>query len=143
MLRGELIPLHSLPTINAALNATSALLLITGWFLIRSRRINAHRAAMLGAFFCSGIFLSSYLYYHYHVGSVRYQGQGLQRKVYFSILISHTLLAVAVLPLILRSLYLAARSRFEEHKRWAKWALPLWLYVSVTGVVVYLMLYRL
>lgn len=98
---------------------------------------------MLGAFLCSGIFLASYLYYHYHVGSVRYQGQGLLRTVYFGILISHTILAVAVLPLILRSLTLAAQSRFEEHKRWAKVALPLWLYVSVTGVVVYTMLYVL
>lgn len=109
--------------------------------MIRSRRINAHRLAMLGAFFCSGIFLSSYLYYHYHVGSVRYQGQGPMRTIYFSILISHTILATAVLPLILRSLYLAAKERFEEHKRWARYALPIWLYVSVTGVAVYLMLY--
>ncbi len=136
-------PADVLPTLNASLNAGSALLLTTGWFFIRSGRIRAHRACMVGAFLCSAVFLACYLYYHYHVGSVRFQGPVGLRTLYFGILISHTVLAVAVVPLALRSLYLAWKLRFEEHKVWARRALPVWLYVSVTGVVVYWMLYRL
>jgi putative membrane protein len=98
---------------------------------------------MLAAFACSAVFLACYLWYHFHVGSVRFQKQGWIRPVYFTILLTHTILAVAVLPVILRSLYLAAKDRFEEHRRWARWAFPIWLYVSVTGVTVYWMLYRL
>ena len=98
---------------------------------------------MLAAFACSAIFLACYLYYHYHAGSVRFQKTGPIRTVYFSILLTHTILAVAVLPMILRTLFLAAKGRFEEHRRAARWAFPVWLYVSVTGVTVYWMLYRL
>lgn len=135
--------LSSFPGLNASLNATTAALLVTGWFLIRSGRREAHRWTMLAAFLCSAVFLACYLWYHFHVGSVRFQKQGWIRPVYFTILLTHTILAVAVLPVILRSLYLAAKDRFEEHRRWARWAFPIWLYVSVTGVTVYWMLYRL
>ncbi len=135
--------LSSFPGLNASLNATTALLLLTGWGLIKTGRREAHRWTMLAAFLCSTIFLACYLWYHFHVGSVRFQKQGWIRPVYFTILLTHTILAVAVLPVILRSLYLAAKDRFEEHRRWARWAFPIWLYVSVTGVTVYWMLYRL
>ncbi len=135
--------LTSFPALNASLNATTAALLVTGWFLIRSGKREAHRWTMVAAFLCSALFLACYLYYHFHVGSVRFQRQGWIRPVYFSILLSHTILAVLVLPVILRTLYLAAKDRFEEHRRAARWAFPIWLYVSVTGVTVYWMLYRL
>ena len=137
------VPASPLPTLNACLNATSAALLVCGWLCIRNKKIDAHRACMVSAFVCSSIFLVCYLYYHAHVGSVRFQGRGALRTAYVSILISHTLLAAAIVPLVLRSLYLAWKLRFAEHKRIAAVTLPLWLYVSVTGVVVYWMLYRL
>lgn len=133
--------LADFPGLNASLNATSALLLLTGWALIKNGRREAHRWAMLGAFACSGLFLACYLYYHFHVGSVRYTGPG--RPFYLALLLSHTVLAVAVLPMILRALFLAAKGRFEEHRRAARWAFPVWLYVSCTGVAVYWLLYRL
>lgn len=135
--------LAAFPALNAGLNATCAVLLLTGWALIKTGRREAHRFAMVAAFLCSALFLACYLWYHFHVGSVRFQKTGPIRAVYFTILITHTTLAVAVLPVILRSLYLAAKDRFEEHRRWARWAFPIWLYVSVTGVTVYWMLYRL
>jgi len=138
-----LIPLSSLPSLNAVLNSASALLLLTGYFFIRSGRIAAHRLCMLAAFGTSTLFLTSYLIYHYHAGSVAFAGQGWMRRVYFSILISHTILAVAIVPLVLITLARALRGRFDRHKRIARWTLPLWFYVSVTGVVVYWMLYRL
>jgi len=137
------LELSTFPALNASLNATTAVLLLTGWGLIKTGRREAHRWTMVAAFLCSAIFLSCYLYYHFHVGSVRFQKTGAIRTVYFTILLTHTILAVAVLPVILRSLYLAAKDRFEEHRRWARWAFPIWLYVSVTGVTVYWMLYRL
>lgn len=136
-----MIALSSLPALNAALNSTSALLLATGWLFIRSGNVPAHRRCMLAAFATSTLFLTSYLIYHYHVGSVPFTGQGLARWVYFTILISHTTLAVAIVPLILITLSRALRSRFDQHRRIARWTLPLWLYVSVTGVIVYAMLY--
>lgn len=135
--------LSSFPALNASLNATCAALLLLGWALIKTGRREAHRWAMLAAFLCSAVFLACYLYYHFHAGSVRFQKTGPIRTVYFTILISHTILAVAVLPLILRTLFLAAKGRFEEHRKAARWAFPVWLYVSVTGVTVYWMLYRL
>lgn len=135
--------LTSFPALNASLNATTAGLLVTGWFLIRSGKREAHRWTMVAAFLCSAVFLACYLYYHFHVGSVKFQKQGWIRPVYFTILLSHTILAVLVLPVILRTLYLAAKDRFEEHRKAARWAFPIWLYVSVTGVTVYWMLYRL
>ena len=137
-----MIPYSALPSVNAALNGTTTLLLIIGYCCIRRRWIPAHRACMVGAFIASALFLASYLTYHAHAGSVRFQGAGWIRPLYFTILISHTMLAVVIMPLALRTLYLAARGRFEAHQRIARWTLPLWLYVSVTGLVVYWLLYR-
>ena len=132
-----------LPTLNAALNTLSAVFLFVGYFFIRAKNRNAHRLCMLAAFGCSTLFLISYLAYHFQVGSVGFKGQGWIRPVYFSILITHTVLALAVVPLALITLIRALRERFDAHRRIARWTLPIWLYVSVTGVVVYLMLYRL
>ncbi len=132
-----------LPTLNAGLNASAALFLLSGWGFIKNKKVHAHRACMLSAFACSTVFLIGYLYYHYQVGSVRFQGQGPIRTAYFTILLTHTALALAVVPLVLRSLFLAWKRRWEEHRRWARVTMPLWLYVSTTGVVVYWMLYRL
>jgi uncharacterized membrane protein YozB (DUF420 family) len=129
------------PTINASLNFSSAVLLLIGFFFIRRGNVPAHRMAMGAAFATSVLFLASYLYYHYHAGSKPYEGVGLMRPVYFSILISHTILATAIVPLILTTLTFALRGRFDRHRAWAKWTWPLWMYVSVTGVVIYAMLY--
>lgn len=134
---------RDLPTLNAALNATAALLLVTGWLLIRRRRIAAHRRAMWSALACSAAFLVSYLVYHAQVGSVRFQGAGAARAVYFALLISHTLLAAAVPVLALVTLSRALAKRFDRHRAIARWTLPVWLYVSVTGVAVYWMLYQM
>jgi len=131
-----------LPGVNAALNATAAALLFTGWLLIRRRRIVAHRRVMLGALACSALFLVSYLVYHARVGSVRFPGTGAARTVYLAVLASHTVLAAAVPVLALVTLSRALAARFDRHRRIARWTLPIWLYVSVTGVVVYWMLYR-
>jgi putative membrane protein len=118
-------------------------LLATGYVLIRTGRREAHRRTMTAAFVTSVLFLASYLTYHFQVGSVRFTGQGLVRGIYFTILISHTLLAVAIVPLVLVTLARARAARFEAHRRLARVTLPLWLYVSASGVVVYWMLYRL
>jgi uncharacterized membrane protein YozB (DUF420 family) len=131
------------PVINASLNGASAVLLTTGRVLIGRGRIAAHRACMIAAVVASTLFLGSYLYYHAHVWSVRFPGQGWIRPVYFSILISHTLLAAAVVPLVLVTLSRALRQRFDRHRAIARWTYPVWLYVSVTGVVIYFMLYQL
>jgi uncharacterized membrane protein YozB (DUF420 family) len=137
------VTVRDLPTLNAALNATSALLLLAGWLLIRRGRIEAHRRAMLAAVASSTLFLVSYLVYHAQVGSVRFQGQGPIRAVYFAILITHTLLAAAIVPLVLVTLVRALKARFDRHRSLARVTLPIWSYVSVTGVVIYWMLYRL
>ena len=131
------------PALNATLNGASAILLATGRILIGRRRIAAHRACMIAAFAASSVFLVCYLYYHAHVGSVRFPGEGWVRTVYFTILISHTVLAAAVVPLVLLSLNYGLRSRFDRHRRISRWTFPVWLYVSITGVVVYIMLYRI
>jgi uncharacterized membrane protein YozB (DUF420 family) len=131
------------PAINATLNGTSAVLLVTAHSMIKAGRVAMHRALMLTAVATSTLFLVSYLYYHAHVGSVRFQGHGWSRPVYFSILISHTLLAAAIVPLSIVTLSRALRERFDQHRAIARWTYPLWLYVSVTGVVIYLMLYHL
>jgi len=131
------------PTINAALNAASAVLLLVAYRAIRRLDIETHRRWMIAAAATSALFLVSYLAYHASVGSVRFAGVGLARSVYFAILGSHTVLAVAVLPLVLRTLYLGLKRRDDRHRRIAKWTFPIWLYVSVTGVIVYLMLYHL
>jgi uncharacterized membrane protein YozB (DUF420 family) len=135
--------LHDLPTLNAALNATSALLLLAGYLLIRAGRRNAHRTVMLLALVSSSLFLACYVYYHFHAGSVRFAQEGAIRRVYLAILLTHTVLAVAILPLIAVTLQRALRGRFDAHRRIARVTLPLWGYVSVTGVVIYWMLYRL
>jgi len=132
-----------LPHLNAVLNTTSALFLMAGYTFIRLGRIRAHRNCQLTALFSSTLFLSSYLTYHYFHGTTRFAGQGIARPIYFTILITHTILAVVIVPLIFVTLYRALRLDFIRHKRIARWTLPLWLYVSVTGVIVYLMLYRL
>jgi uncharacterized membrane protein YozB (DUF420 family) len=132
-----------LPTVNALLNGTAASLLVAGFFLIRAGRRDAHRRAMTAAFACSVLFLVSYLVYHFEVGSVRFQGTGTVRTVYFSILLTHTVLATAVPFLAVATLVLARKERFDAHRRLARVTLPIWLYVSVTGVVIYLMLYRM
>jgi uncharacterized membrane protein YozB (DUF420 family) len=134
---------QDLPTLNAALNTASAVLLLAGWWLIRRGRRDAHRRAMLAALATSTLFLVSYLAYHFEVGSVRFTGQGPIRAVYFAILVSHTVLAAAIVPLVLVTLTRALRGRFEAHRSLARITLPLWLWVSVSGVVVYWMLYRL
>jgi putative membrane protein len=134
---------HDLPTLNASLNAASALLLAAAYHAIRRREIERHHRLMLIAVATSTLFLISYLVYHAQVGSIRFQGQGTVRPVYFTILITHTILAVVIVPMILRTLYLAWKGRFFEHRRLARWTFPLWMYVSVTGVVIYVMLYRL
>jgi len=136
------ISLADLPTLNASLNALSALFLIVGYLLIRRGRVSAHRAAMLAAFTTSSLFLVSYLVYHFQAGSVPYPGTGPLRTLYFAILLSHTLLAAAVPFLAVITLVRALRERFDRHRAIARWTLPIWLYVSLTGVVIYLMLYR-
>jgi uncharacterized membrane protein YozB (DUF420 family) len=127
--------------LNAALNSLSAVFLLSGYLLIRGKHLRGHRACMLSAFACSVLFLASYLIYHFHVGSVPYTGEGSMRVVYFGILLTHTALASAVVPLALITLTRALRANFAGHRRIARWAFPVWLYVSVTGVVVYAMLY--
>lgn len=131
------------PVIDASLNGTSAVLLFVGRNFIKHGRMAAHRATMITALVCSSLFLTSYLYYHWHVGSVHFQGQGWSRPVYFSILISHTTLAIAIVPMIIITLIRALRERFDRHRAIARWTYPLWMYVSVTGVIVYFMLYQI
>ena len=132
-----------LPAVNATLNGISAVLLTTGYVLIRQRRIDAHRRCMLAAFATSTLFLVSYLVYHYNVGSVPFTREGPIRVVYFATLISHIVLAAVILPLALVTLRLALAGRFARHAAIARWTLPVWLYVSVTGIAVYWMLYRM
>jgi putative membrane protein len=137
----EFVPF--LPHLNAALNTTSAVLLLAGFRFIRRGRIQSHRNCQVTAVTTSTLFLISYLTYHYYHGATRFAGQGIVRPLYFTILITHTTLAVVIVPLIIMTLYRAARGDFIRHRRIARWTLPLWLYVSVTGVVVYLMLYQI
>jgi uncharacterized membrane protein YozB (DUF420 family) len=132
---------RDLPALNAILNGAGALLLVAGWFCIRRRAIAAHRACMLAAVATSALFLASYLVYHARVGSVRFQGAGMIRGLYFAILISHTLLAAVIVPLVAVTLTRALRGRFDRHAAIARWTLPIWIYVSITGVVIYVMLY--
>ena len=132
-----------LPALNATLNGLAALFLLAGYFFIRRRRIGAHRFSMLTAFGCSTVFLVSYLYYHSQVGSVPFQGTGAIRTVYFTVLISHTVLAATVPFLAAVTLFRALKERFDRHRALARWTLPIWLYVSVTGVTIYWMLYRM
>ena len=132
-----------LPTVNAVLNASAAVLLACGYAMIRRRRITAHRACMLGAFASSLLFLTSYSIYHAHAGSHPFPGHGIARPIYYVILASHVLLAAAILPMAIVTLSRALRAQYDRHMALARWTLPLWLYVSVTGVVIYWMLYRM
>jgi uncharacterized membrane protein YozB (DUF420 family) len=132
-----------LPTVNATLNAISGIFLLAGYVLIKRRHINAHRNAMLGAFASSTLFLISYLVYHAQAGSRPFTGQGVIRYVYFAILLSHIVLAAAILPMAISTLSRGLRGRYVEHKRIARKTFPAWMYVSVTGVIVYLMLYQM
>ncbi|HWG88298.1 MAG TPA: DUF420 domain-containing protein [Candidatus Acidoferrales bacterium] len=131
------------PALNASLNGVSAVLIVTGHSLIRQGKVQLHRACMLSAVIVSSAFLACYLYYHAHVGSVHFPGRGWARPVYFSILISHTILAAAVPVLVVLTLVFAFRRKFERHRKIARWTYPIWLYVSLTGVIVYLMLYQI
>lgn len=134
---------YELAPLNALLNSAAAVLLLAGFYCIRRRWVHAHRAFMLSASAVSIAFLVSYGAYHYEVGDVRFQGHGWVRPVYFTILITHIALAAAIVPLVLVTLWRALRGDFHEHRRVARWTWPIWMYVSITGVVVYLMCYRL
>ena len=133
----------ALPTLNAFLNGTSAVLLTVGYIFIRLKKVTAHKTCMVTAFGVSSLFLLSYLIHHYRVGSVPFGGTGFMRPVYFTLLISHIVLAASIVPLVLITIYRAWSQQFEKYMRIARWTLPLWLYVSVTGVIVYWMLYHL
>jgi putative membrane protein len=137
-----MIAVTDLPLINAVLNGTSATLLCAGYYFIRNKNVFLHRCCMLLALVTSTLFLVSYLTYHFQVGSVHYRGTGWTRLVYFSILLTHTILAVVIVPLVLITVSRALKGLFEKHRQIARWTLPLWLYVSVTGVVIYWMLYQ-
>jgi uncharacterized membrane protein YozB (DUF420 family) len=132
-----------LPHLNACLNGTSAILLFSGYSFIRARNVAAHRVCQIAALVVSLLFLASYLTYHYHHGSTRFLGTGLVRPFYFTVLLSHTILAIVIVPLVSLTFYRAFRGDFQRHRRIARITLPLWLYVSVTGVIVYLMLYQI
>jgi uncharacterized membrane protein YozB (DUF420 family) len=134
---------QDLPALNASLNALATVFLLTGWVLIRQKRRGAHRACMLAALGASAAFLTSYLVYHFNVGSVPFTRPGWIRTVYLTILFTHIVLAIAIVPLVLVTVSRALARRFDKHRRIARWTLPLWLYVSVTGVVIYLLLYRI
>lgn len=138
-----MLEISDLPTVNASLNSVSAIILIVGYVFIRQKKIAAHKNCMLAAFSISVLFLISYVIYHANAGSTPFTKQGWIRPVYFTILISHIILAFLIVPLSLRTLYLAWRERFEQHRRIAKITFPVWLYVSVTGVIIYLMLYQM
>jgi len=140
---GIAISIQSLPTLNAFLNATSGVLIVAGFVLIRRKRIAAHRACMIAAVTTSVLFLISYLTYHYYHGVTRFAGTGIARPIYFFILTTHTILAAVIVPFVAVTLSRALKGKFARHRKVARWTYPMWLYVSVTGVVVYLMLYHL
>ena len=133
---------HDLPAVNATLNGVAGVLLLIGFLLIRSRKIDLHRRFMVAAFIASALFLVSYIVYHAQVGSVRFTRQGFVRPLYFTILITHVVLAATVLPLAIVTLTRGLKGRFPAHRAIARWTLPIWLYVSVTGVLVYVLLYQ-
>jgi uncharacterized membrane protein YozB (DUF420 family) len=137
------VTVYDLPAVNATLNALAGVLLVVGFYFIRNGNIRKHETCMISAFAVSALFLVCYLVYHYYAGSKKFQGEGISRFVYFTILISHTVLATAVVPLALTTFYRAAKRQWAQHRRIARWTFPIWLYVSITGVVVYVMLYHL
>lgn len=133
---------HDLPAVNATLNGISGVLLVIAYSLIRQRKIEQHRKVMLAAFATSALFLVFYIIYHAQVGSVRFTRQGVVRPIYFTILITHVTLAAAVLPMAIFTLTRGLQGRYPQHRRIARWTFPIWLYVSVTGVLVYVLLYQ-
>ena len=133
----------SLPALNAVLNATSTVLLVAGYRAIKRRDVPTHKAYMLGAIATSALFLTSYLVYHYNAGSRPYAGTGVLRAVYFFVLLTHVVLAAVNLPMVIATLTRALRGQFERHRAIARWTFPVWLYVSITGVIVYVMLYKM
>ena len=133
---------HDLPAVNASLNALSGILLLAGYVLIRTRRVRQHRTCMIAAFVASSLFLICYVVYHAQVGSVRFPRQGFVRPLYFTILITHVTLAATVVPLALVTLSRGLKARYPQHRRIARWTFPVWMYVSVTGVLVYVLLYQ-
>jgi uncharacterized membrane protein YozB (DUF420 family) len=137
-----MLNIHSLPAVNATLNAISGVLLVVAYALIRARRIQPHRRVMIAAFATSSLFLICYLVYHAQVGSVPFTRQGFVRPLYFTILITHVTLAITVLPLAVVTLSRGLKARYTQHRRIARWTFPIWLYVSVTGVLVYVLLYQ-
>jgi putative membrane protein len=137
------LSIYSLAPLNAILNTTAAILLLAGFYFVKHQRIRAHRVCMIAAICTSAAFLTSYLIFHYEVGDILFTGRGWIRPIYFLILIPHVILAGLIVPLVLITLYFALRARFMSHRRIARWTWPLWIYVSVTGVIVYLMLYQL
>ena len=138
-----MLSLHDMPALNAFLNGSSFILLLCGFFFIKRGKITVHKSFMIAALSVSILFLISYLVYHFQVGSVRFTKEGWIRPLYFSILTTHTILAMAVPPLAAITLFRALKERFPKHKKIARWTLPIWMYVSVTGVVIYWMLYQL
>jgi uncharacterized membrane protein YozB (DUF420 family) len=136
------LTIHDLPAVNATLNALSGILLLIGYLLIRRGRIQQHRRVMIAAFVTSSLFLVFYLTYHAEVGSVRFTRQGFVRPLYFSILITHVVLAAAVLPLAIVTLSRGLKKRYPRHRAIARWTFPIWMYVSITGVLVYVLLYQ-
>jgi uncharacterized membrane protein YozB (DUF420 family) len=130
------------PAINATLNGTSAVLLLFGRILIAKRQIAAHRACMIAAMVASALFLCCYLFFHYEVGNIRFLGEGWARPVYFTILITHVTLAIVIVPMAIITLNRGLNARYDKHRAIAKWTWPLWMYVSITGVIVYFMLYQ-
>jgi uncharacterized membrane protein YozB (DUF420 family) len=138
-----MIALELFPAINATLNALSGIFIAAGFILIKNKQKKAHIVCMVSACLTSALFLACYLYYHFHHGSTPFQGQGAIRFVYFAILISHTLLAMAVVPFVLRSVWTGSRGNYEKHIKISRKTFPIWLYVSITGVVIYIMLYRM
>jgi putative membrane protein len=138
-----MLSISDLPAVNASLNLTSAVLVGAGYYFIRRRRVQAHKACMVAAVIVSAAFLAFYLTYHYYAGSVPYPKHDWTRPLYFFILLTHILLAIVIVPMVLRTVYLAYRNRLDKHVRIARWTFPIWMYVSVTGVLVYAMLYQL
>jgi putative membrane protein len=138
-----MLSVDNLPALNAVLNGTAGILLVIGYFYIRQGNMAAHKKVMISAFVVSSIFLISYLIYHAHAGSTKFLGTGFIRPVYFSILISHIILAAVIVPMAIITMFRGLKARYDKHKRIARWTLPVWLYVSVTGVIIYVMLYHL
>jgi putative membrane protein len=140
--REPLVTVHDLPAVNATLNGISGVLLLIGYLLIRARKIETHRKVMIAAFITSSLFLVCYVIYHAQVGSVRFTRTGFVRPLYYTILVTHVTLAATVVPLAIITLTRGLKGRFVQHRRIARWTFPIWLYVSVTGVLVYVLLYQ-